>query len=65
MAPELVVNDAEGRPFSVRYHVLPALLLNEVQKQHTQLSGQTAEIAALKEQLAELSQLVNRIALLD
>lgn len=32
--PELVVFDADGKPLSVCYHVLPALLLNEFQKHH-------------------------------
>lgn len=31
--PQLVVNDKEGLPQSVKYHDLPALLLNELQKQ--------------------------------
>ena len=33
VAPELVAYDGDGQPYSVRYHVLPSLLLNEVQKQ--------------------------------
>jgi len=33
VAPELVAYDKEGKPYSVRYHVLPSLLLNEMQKQ--------------------------------
>lgn len=30
--PRLVVKDAEGRPETIKYHDLPALLLNEIQK---------------------------------
>jgi hypothetical protein len=30
--PEIVVLDKEGKPQSVQYHNLPALLLNEIQK---------------------------------
>jgi hypothetical protein len=30
--PSIVNLDEEGEPFSVRYHDLPALLLNELQK---------------------------------
>jgi hypothetical protein len=33
VAPQLVVFDAEGRPETVRYHFVNAMLLNEVQKQ--------------------------------
>jgi hypothetical protein len=31
--PELVVNGADGKPQTVAYHLLPAMLLNELQKQ--------------------------------
>jgi len=30
--PEIVVVDENGQPFTVQYHVLPALLLNEFKK---------------------------------
>ena len=33
VAPELVAPDAEGRPYSVRYHELAPMLLNELQEQ--------------------------------
>jgi hypothetical protein len=35
--PELVVYDRDGRPESVRYHLINALLLNEVQNQHREI----------------------------
>jgi len=35
--PELVINDKEGKPYSVRYEVLPVLLLNEMQKQQQRI----------------------------
>ena len=54
VAPELVVNDAEGKPYSVRYHVLPALLLNELQKQQRIIGGQQRAIEALLARVAEL-----------
>ena len=47
VAPELVAPDLEGKPYSVKYHELPALLLNELQQQRQ-------EIAALRERLAKL-----------
>ena len=56
VAPELVVLDAEGKPYSVRYHVLPSLLLNEVQNQHRELQKQKQVIAALETRLAQLEQ---------
>ena len=42
VAPELVAYDEEGQPYSVRYHVLPSLLLNEMQKQQRTNADQAA-----------------------
>jgi len=33
IAPDIVVYDAEGRPYSARCHLLAPMLLNEMQKQ--------------------------------
>jgi Chaperone of endosialidase len=38
--PGLVQFDKEGQPQTVLYHVLPALLLNEVQKEHQHMDAQ-------------------------
>ena len=50
--PELVVSDRNGRPEAVRYQLLDALLLNELQKQRRSLEAQQAEIERLKAELA-------------
>ena len=42
--PELVVLDKDGQPSGVRYHVLPAMLLNELQRQQRVIEG--ASLAA-------------------
>ncbi|MGH9779704.1 MAG: tail fiber domain-containing protein, partial [Candidatus Acidiferrales bacterium] len=59
--PELVVYNADGQPQTVQYHVLPALLLNELQRQQAQVHRQEGELAALREllaaQAAELAEL--------
>jgi len=52
--PELVVRDTDGQPAGVRYNVLPAMLLNEVQKQHAQLREQTARLDAQQREIDEL-----------
>ncbi len=44
VAPVLVANDADGNPYTVRYHVLPSLLLNEMQKQQRTIDGQSTVI---------------------
>src|SRR5262249_8514589 len=52
--PELVVRDTEGRVESVRYSMLTSMLLNELQKQNSQLQKQAAIDDRLKAQINEL-----------
>ncbi len=47
--PALVVRDEKGAPYTVRYHLLPMLLLNEVQKLNNIVQDQTITINELKE----------------
>jgi len=51
VAPELVATGADGKPYSVKYHVLPALLLNEVKEQHRINEEQKQLIATLTARL--------------
>jgi hypothetical protein len=53
--PDLVVYDRTGRPEMVRYHLLPAMLLNEFQKQHRTLTEQAGIIEAQQEAIATLT----------
>jgi Chaperone of endosialidase len=46
--PELVFHDADGRPESVMYQELPAMLLNEIQKQKRRIEAQESEIQDLR-----------------
>jgi len=52
--PEMVINDDQGRPNTIRYQLLDPLLLNELQRQHRNLEAQRAEIDLLKAELAKL-----------
>jgi hypothetical protein len=52
--PELVVKDATGQPETVAYHELPAMLLNELQKQQATIQRQQAEIDELHRQVQVL-----------
>jgi hypothetical protein len=59
--PDLVVYDRDGRPETVRYQLVNALLLSEVQKQHRNaeahektIEQQKSEIEALKARLGKL-----------
>ena len=54
VAPELVVYDGEDQPFSVRYHLLAPLLLNEIQKQERRGREQQQTIDALLARVREL-----------
>ena len=46
--PDLVVRDQEGKPYSVRYEQVNAMLLNEFLKEHRTVQEQKATIAELK-----------------
>jgi uncharacterized coiled-coil protein SlyX len=48
VAPDLVVPDAEGKPYTVRYEAVNAMLLNEFLKQHRKMQDQAATIADLR-----------------
>lgn len=52
--PELTVYNQDGEPETVAYHVLPALLLNELQKQHRELAQAREQLEAQAEQLRAL-----------
>ena len=39
MNPDLVVRDEEGKPYTVRYDAVNAMLLNEFLKEHRKVRG--------------------------
>jgi len=51
VSPDLVVRDAEGKPYSVRYDQVNAMLLNEFLKTHSKMEEQEATIAHLQQEL--------------
>ena len=53
--PELVVRDEEGKPYSVRYDQVNAMLLNEFLKEHRKNEEQGATIACLQKQVDTLT----------
>ena len=59
--PELVVYDREGRPETVRYHLINALLLNEVQKQHRAAEAQAKLIDQQQETIDRLEARLERL----
>jgi hypothetical protein len=46
--PDLVVPDKEGKPYTVRYEAVNAMLLNEFLKEHRKVQEQEATIEHLK-----------------
>jgi septal ring factor EnvC (AmiA/AmiB activator) len=50
--PDLVARDDQGKPYSVRYEAVNAMLLNEFLKEHRKVEEQQATIAQLKSTVA-------------
>ena len=63
--PELVVRDTDGQPSGVRYHVLPAMLLNELQRQQRLIEAQHRELDALRSQARVIDELTARLSRLE
>ena len=49
---DLVVRDEEGKPYSVRYEQINAMLLNEFLKEHRKVEEQEGTIVQLKSRVA-------------
>jgi hypothetical protein len=60
--PDLVVRDKDGKPYSVRYDQVNAMLLNEFLKEHRTLQEQGATIAELKSAITSLTAIVKEQA---
>jgi hypothetical protein len=64
--PDLVVRDAEGKPYTVRYDAVNAMLLNEFLKAHRKVvaveSGVAHLAASLKEQDSKIEMLSAQLA---
>ena len=50
--PDLVARDDKGKPFSVRYEAVNAMLLNEFLKEHRTVAEQKTTIAQLQSGMA-------------
>lgn len=47
--PSMVIHDPEGKPFTVKYHELPILMLNELQKQNAIITSLVRRINLLEQ----------------
>ena len=52
--PDLVTRDADGKPYTVRYEVVNAMLLNEFLKEHKKVEAQNRRIRGQEATIAEL-----------
>src|ERR1043166_6029939 len=52
--PDLVINDPNGKPYTVRYEAVNAMLLNEFLKEHSIVQKQQATIALQESQIKAL-----------
>ena len=55
MNPDLVLHDKKGKPYTVRYDQVNAMLLNEFLKARRQIDAQQKQIDALTEGLQKVS----------
>ena len=69
VSPDLVVRDKEGKPYSVRYDQVNAMLLNEFLKEHRafveeqhKVAKQQKEIDVLKAELKEQRSLIQKVS---
>ena len=53
--PDLVARDDEGKPYTVRYEAINAMLLNEFLKEHKKVDALETEVATLKATLNKVS----------
>jgi hypothetical protein len=60
--PDLVVRDKEGKPYSVRYDQVNAMLLNEFLKDHRTIQELRNEIAALTATVKEQAVQIQKVS---
>jgi hypothetical protein len=53
--PDLVLRNEEGKPYSVRYDVVNAMLLNEFLKEHRQVQDLKTIVAEQQKQIEALT----------
>jgi len=60
--PNLIIRDREGKPQTVRYEQVNAMLLNEFLKEHQKVQEQQKEIDSLKAELNEQRDLIQKVS---
>jgi Chaperone of endosialidase len=60
--PDLVVRDEQGKPYTVRYEAVNAMLLNEFLKEHKALVEEHLTVEELKKQVAALTMGLQKVS---
>ena len=60
--PDLVTRDGDGKPNSVRYDAVNAMLLNEFLKEHRKNEEQEATIARQEKQIEALTEGLQKVS---
>jgi hypothetical protein len=62
VAPDLVVPDSDGKPYTVRYDAVNAMLLNEFLKEHRRVEEQGKTIAELRSTITQQARATEALA---
>ena len=60
--PDLVARDEAGKPYTVRYEAVYAMLLNEFLKEHRQVEEQGKEIGKLRSMLEKQAAQLQKVS---
>jgi len=60
--PDLVARDGQGKPYSVRYEAVNAMLLNEFLKEHRKVENLEAAMAEQKKQIEAITAGLQRVS---
>jgi prefoldin subunit 5 len=60
--PDLVVHDQGGKPYSVRYDQVNAMLLNEFLKEHRKVEKLEAALEAVSEHLRKQDSKIQKVS---
>ncbi len=60
--PDLVLRDESGKPYTVRYEAVNAMLLNEFLKEHRKVEALEAKLGALETLVNKQSALINKVS---
>jgi hypothetical protein len=60
--PALVLPDKEGKPYTVRYDAVNAMLLNEFLKEHRKVEKLEAALRAVNKRLAQQDAKIHKVS---